>query len=167
VVKRFAPYSALLTAILLALVWREVRSTGNAVESTERHTARGLAARIVPTAPPGPREIQLPTAAWLEAQHGSATPAGPDAEDEPWLQDTVRQAVDSYQDGDYEMAIAAALDVLSQEPNEYDTERMLRIAASASCFIGQPAQARAYRGALSPRSQLGVLLECARSGVEL
>lgn len=73
-------------------------------------------------------------------------------------------AVRSYDSGDYEIARSSAIQVLATDPNN---ERMLRIATSSSCVLGDADQARVYFQRLSPLGQRQLSRRCKRYGVEL
>lgn len=85
-----------------------------------------------------------------------AAPAGEEA--------AVSQASEYYGTGDYENALALATEFLKQDP---DNERMLRIAASSLCILGNGEQARPYFERLTPRGQREIRRRCGRYGVDL
>jgi hypothetical protein len=51
-------------------------------------------------------------------------------------------------------------------PGPWGKERMLRVAASSSCFMGEPDQARPYYDQLTPRGQRDIAKRCRRMGIE-
>jgi hypothetical protein len=74
------------------------------------------------------------------------------------------EAVELYDSGDYENARAKAIQALAANPND---ERMLRIATSSSCVLGDADQARVYHARLTPLGQRQLARRCKRYGVEL
>lgn len=68
-----------------------------------------------------------------------------------------------YDKGDYEPALHAAIEILESHPK---VVRMLRIAVSASCIMGEEEQARRYYQDLPPRDQAQMARRCQRYGVE-
>jgi hypothetical protein len=75
-------------------------------------------------------------------------------------------ATEYYDSGDYESARKAAVDALRLELPPPAADKMLRIAASASCFMGEPEQARVHYEQLAPRSQRDIARRCRRMGIE-
>ncbi len=98
------------------------------------------------------------TEAGAEAPGGAQATAGQQASSEI--------ATEYYDRGDYEAARKAALDALQLELPPEAADRMLRIAASASCFMGEPEQARVHYEQLTPRSQRDIARRCRRMGIE-
>jgi hypothetical protein len=83
------------------------------------------------------------------------------------LQTTTDEATYYYDRGDYETARNLAVQTLDMNPDEYVLERMLRVAASASCFMGDPDQARTYHARLSPKGKSDIEKRCGRVGIDL
>lgn len=119
-----------------------------------------------PAPPPAPPPANVDPIPQERPADVTPNPAPTSAEPSQALQETMAQATAFFDDGEYEKAIATANDVLNQRPDEYVTDRMLRIAASSSCFIGQAEQARSYYDKLTPRSQVDVARRCRRFGIE-
>ncbi len=101
---------------------------------------------------------QAPAEAGDEAPRGAQATAGQQASSEI--------ATEYYDRGDYDAARKAALDALRLELPPEAADRMLRIAASASCFMGEPEQARVHYEQLTPRSQRDIARRCRRMGIE-
>jgi hypothetical protein len=130
------------------------------------------AARRLTASPRG----QAPAAPALPPGAQPADPAAPPPATEPRfspsaahsgeLQGVMRQATRFFDRGDYENARATAIQVLQQQPDQHATERMLRIAASSSCYMGEPDQARVYYERLTPRGQRDIAKRCSRYGIE-
>jgi len=105
---------------------------------------------------------QAPAEAGAEA--GAEAPGG--AQATAGQQASSEIATEYYDRGDYEAARKAALDALRLELPPEAADRMLRIAASASCFMGEPEQARVHYEQLTPRSQRDIARRCRRMGIE-
>lgn len=114
-------------------------------------TARKLALR----AEPGTPAEGDSTVAALEAEERAAQLAA-----------RIQEATQSYDVGDYDSARSQAVQILDLELDPAAREKMLRIAASASCFLGEADQARAFLAKLSPASQDQIALRCRRAGIE-
>ena len=99
----------------------------------------------------------------LEQLPPTAPPTSP-AEQATSEEAAVAAASELYGTGDYETALARATEYLKQDP---DNERMLRIATSSNCILGDAAGARAYFGRLSPRGQREIARRCSRYGIDL
>ena len=70
-----------------------------------------------------------------------------------------------YDKGDYEGALAAALDVLERDP---DNVRMLRVAVSSGCILGEnDVAARHYDQLTNRRDRKHMRVRCKRYGVDL
>ncbi|HKE18822.1 MAG TPA: hypothetical protein VKB80_28300 [Kofleriaceae bacterium] len=92
----------------------------------------------------------------------------PTAPDHPTPEQTgaMDVATEYYDRGDYESARTAAGQALGMGLGPHGSERMLRVAASASCFMGDADQAHQYYGQLSPRGQRDIARRCRRMGIE-
>ena len=97
-------------------------------------------------------------AAGGEAAVATATPGAGEA------QGPATEAVQQYDRGEYEKARAAAVEALEKDPAD---DRMLRIATSASCILGDADQARTFYARLSPLAQRQIGRRCSRYGVQL
>jgi hypothetical protein len=160
-------------------------STGHTQESAPRIPERSEPAR--PSIPP-PRPPAAPPPAELPPSP-AASPAPPAdqvmrpgvdeaptdlAGDLPTAQDTptpeqtraMDVATEYYDRGEYEDARAAAIQAVGMGLGAHGGERMLRVAASASCFMGDAEQAHVYYGRLTPRGQRDIARRCRRMGIE-
>jgi hypothetical protein len=130
-----------------------------AFAASEADTAR-VPERAAPTLSEGPPE-QPPDHLAVAAMSGAMdVPEGSGEE----LVGVEGDAVRSYDSGDYEIARSSAIQVLATDPNN---ERMLRIATSSSCVLGDADQARIYYQRLTPLGQRQLSRRCKRYGVEL
>lgn len=77
---------------------------------------------------------------------------------------SISKASEFYGTGDYENALTLATEFLKKDPTN---ERMLRIAASSFCIMGDAEQARVYFARLSPRGQREIARRCIRYGIRL
>lgn len=68
-----------------------------------------------------------------------------------------------YDRGDYESAAQIADEILKDDP---DNARVLRIAASSACVMGEAEKAKSYYARLSPRDQRKIARRCQRYGIE-
>jgi hypothetical protein len=68
-----------------------------------------------------------------------------------------------YDRGDYEAARAIAHEVLGGQP---DNVKMLRIAASSSCYMGEAQRAREYYDRLPAKDQEQISRRCRKFGIE-
>ncbi len=75
-------------------------------------------------------------------------------------------AIEYYDRGEYDSARTAAISALQMDLPPPSVDKMLRIAASASCFMGEPEQARVHYEQLAPRSQRDIARRCRRMGIE-
>jgi hypothetical protein len=191
-----ASSGAVLVGVIVLLIKVRSVSPEPQIEPTEpaqatAHAASPLQSSPQPT-PAGSSEPQLPTAARdVPAQPAETAPESPrpqlpaePAREEPprpraprreypppppptpGIQDNMRDVTRAFDRGDYAEARAAALDVLSRKPFPHAAERMLRIAASSSCALGEADQARAYYDKLSPIGQSDIARACSRYGIE-
>jgi hypothetical protein len=128
------------------------------------------AARSAPSAAPSepalPSEPAPPSAPALPSSSKpalkSANPDNPTPEQDAAIQ----AAVKSYDTGDFESARATAVEALAMNLGPWGKERMLRVAASSSCFMGEPDQARQHYDQLTPRGQRDIAKRCRRMGIE-
>lgn len=84
----------------------------------------------------------------------------------PQQQASTEVATEYYDRGEYDSARAAAVAALRLGLEPQAADKMLRIAASASCFMGEPDQARLHYDQLTPRSQRDIARRCRRMGIE-
>jgi len=68
-----------------------------------------------------------------------------------------------YDRGDYEGAAQLAEEILKDDP---DNARVLRIAASSACVMGDAEKAKGYYARLQPRDQRKIARRCQRYGIE-
>jgi hypothetical protein len=113
----------------------------------------------LPSEPAPPSEPALPSS---KPAPGSGNPDNPTPEQDAAIQ----EAVGSYDTGDFESARAAAIKALAMNLGPWGKERMLRVAASSSCFMGEPDQARQHYDQLTPRGQRDIAKRCRRMGIE-
>jgi hypothetical protein len=92
----------------------------------------------------------------------------PPVADTPTPEQTSAMAVatEYYDRGEYEDARAAAVQALGMGLGAHGGERMLRVAASASCLMGDAEQAHVYYSRLTPRGQRDIARRCRRMGIE-
>ena len=114
--------------------------------------------------PPGARRVLGEAArsaaqAELRAEMGATERASS-------LQASPQEATRFYDQGDYDAARTLAIQVLDQHPDPELGEKMLRIATSASCYLGDADQARAFFVRLTPASQREIGVRCRRAGIE-
>ena len=121
--------------------------------------AARAAASSPPPAPPEPPRKQKPPP--LRAPQRAYPPPPP-----PGVTDTMREVTRSFDRGDFAEARKVALEVLGKNPHPQATERMLRIAASSSCALGEAEVARSYYEKLTPRGQSDIARSCSRYGIE-
>lgn len=126
---------------------------------TEVNPPAAKAAPSSPAPPPEPPRKQKPPP--VRAPQRAYPPPPP-----PGITDTMRDVTRSFDRGDFAEARRVALEVLSQKPHPHATERMLRIAASSSCALGEADEARTYYDKLSPRGQSDIARSCSRYGIE-
>jgi hypothetical protein len=131
-------------------------------------TARGAPAVPEPGRPsigrPGPSDGETRAAErHLEQQPPTVAPTAP-AEPGTAEDAAVSRASEFYGTGDYENAVALATEFLKTDPTN---ERMLRIAVSSSCILGNADQARIHFERLSPRGQREIARRCSRYGIDL
>lgn len=136
---------------------------------TERTSVKNrpaVAARGEPAARPTPQRPALrprgggkldDTPARIAA---STRPGAPGEE----LETRMAEANKLYDRADYETALERADELLQQHP---DNIRMLRVAISSACIIGQEDIARQYYGKLPERDRKQMSKRCARYGVQL
>jgi hypothetical protein len=86
--------------------------------------------------------------------------------DRPDLAEGIQTAMRSYNQGDYEAARTAAMQILAQKPDDRVSDKMLRIAVTASCFLGDTEKARSLLPQLSPDSQRQMERRCRRAGIQ-
>ena len=84
----------------------------------------------------------------------------------PQQQASTEVATEYYDRGEYDSARTAAVDALRLGLEPQAADKMLRIAASASCFMGEPDQARLHYDQLTPRSQRDIARRCRRMEIE-
>jgi hypothetical protein len=174
--------AAVLGAVVFLVI--QVKAGATPPELDPDELLRAPPARTAPAAAP-----VLPSAARAAAGRGriglSRPPAGDEREApiEPLApaptrtaqaQDTrteaaITEAIEYYDRGEYESARSMALEALARlaDSDPPMTDRMLRIAASSSCYIGDAEQARALHAQLTPKSQIDVDKRCRRVGVQL
>jgi hypothetical protein len=68
-----------------------------------------------------------------------------------------------YDRGDYESASQLADEILKEDP---DNARVLRIATSSACVMGEADKAKGLYARLSPRDQRKIVRRCKRYGIE-
>jgi hypothetical protein len=98
--------------------------------------------------------------AWVGATAGDQLPT-------PEQASVMREAIEYYDRGDYENARSAAVEALRMKINRMGVDRMQRIAASASCFLEDAAQARIWYQQLSPASKPDIEKRCEKMGIDL
>ena len=123
-----------------------------------------------------PRPLQFPSSTERGAEARSApaltpteeAPAAPALRGDPEskIASGTAEATYFYDRGEYESARTFAIQVLELSPDEFVLERMLRIAASSSCFMGDPDQARVYHARLTPKGKKDIEKRCSRVGIE-
>jgi hypothetical protein len=130
-------------------------------------SSAGAAARSAPSGtPPSLPSSESPSAPASAPPSAPAPPSdNPDAPT-PEQEAAMQEATRFYDRGDYESARAAAIDAMAMNPGPGGKERMLRVAASASCFMGEPDQARKHYDQLTPRGQRDIAKRCRRMGIE-
>jgi hypothetical protein len=142
---------------------REPPDPGGAPILPERSSRPSGAPRLPE---PGPIEAAPPPRPAPAPPDPAASPAASASTD---LDRQVAEASEFYGRGDYPTALERAVTVLQQlrqSPNPDMVERVLRIAASSSCFLGEAEQARLYHAQLSPRGQRDIEKRCRRVGIE-
>jgi hypothetical protein len=119
----------------------------------------------VPAGRPAAADITLERlgAAGLAGAAAGGAVVEDDQDDPAALPMKMTEATRLYDRGDYEGAGAAAAEVLAQQP---DNVKMLRVAVSSACIMGDQATARSYFGRLPPRDQRQMERRCGRYSVE-
>ena len=151
------------------------RATAAAEVQQPSSPAEDAPPRIPPPRVPSSRRAGAPRAAgvrrgraaslsWPRGEAGAEAPGGAPATASQQASSEI--ATEYYDRGDYEAARKSALDALRLELPPEAADRMLRIAASASCFMGEPEQARVHYEQLTPRSQRDIARRCRRMGIE-
>ena len=114
--------------------------------------------------PPGEQGMRAGT----DEAPGDRAGDPPTAPDNPTPEQTSAMdvATEYYDRGDYGSARTAAGQALAMGLGPHGSERMLRVAASASCFMGDADQAHQLYGQLSPRGQRDIARRCRRMGIE-
>jgi len=116
-----------------------------------------------PTRSPDVSLERLGAAGLAGAAAGGAV-AAEDAEEDPaTLPAKMTEASRLYDRGDYEGARVVADEVLAEQP---DNVKMLRVAVSCACIMGEPDRARTYYDRLPERDQRQMARRCRRYGVE-
>jgi hypothetical protein len=110
----------------------------------------------VPRAPDGDEEAPPPPPDERPAVPGEEANPGATAE-------KMVEANRLYDRGDYEGARSAAEDILREQPSNV---KMLRIAASSACILGDAAGARIFYDNLPEADQAQIARRCKRYGVE-
>lgn len=147
--------AGLALAIALVVLVVKVRAGAPAVSPGEvSHAARGAPAEAERARPEGPS----PRPPRIEP----ATPAPP-ADDPAAIAARMVEANRLYDRGDYEAAARAAEEILEKQPANV---KMLRIAASSACILGDAAAARVHYDKLPASDQEQIARRCRRYGVE-
>jgi len=122
-----------------------------------------LAAEPPQPPPRAPRQPAAPEPALPDAPQ-PAEPAAPARTED--LDEVIAVATEYYDRGDYENARSTVAAALESGSGSSKADKLLRIAASASCFLGDVETARGYYERLSARSQRQIQRRCERLGIE-
>ncbi|HEY8142298.1 MAG TPA: hypothetical protein VIG06_06495 [Kofleriaceae bacterium] len=135
------------------------------------HTSRPAAPAVSVDRPPrDTAEPSAPEAETPEAEGparpplpGESEAAAVEGQDPGAVAEKMVEANRLYDRGDYEGARGAAEDILRQQPTNV---KMLRIAASSACILGDAAGARIFYDNLPEADQGQIARRCRRYGVE-
>jgi hypothetical protein len=148
--------AGLALAIAIAVLVVKVRAAAPAASATpprpEPHTG------AAPTPPP-PVQARPERSPRLQAPE----PEAEGSEEPATVAQNMTEANRLYDRGDYEAAGQMAKDVLKAQPQNV---KMLRIAASTACILGDASEARAHYEKLPPGDQEQIARRCRRYGVE-
>jgi hypothetical protein len=182
--------AVVLVAVAVLVVKVKSGSSASAVDPVELDRASRLATQAPVPAAAEPPVPSIPAPSARPAFEGAAqrarvaglervrpdeprAPAPPTAQPEqprpPRIEAAITEAIESYDRAEYENARSMAMQALNllAESDPPMADRMLRIAASSSCYIGDAEKARALHGQLTPKSQIDVEKRCRRVGVVL
>ena len=169
--------ATVLVGVVLLLVRVKSAATAPALAPDELARAASSAPAAARSAQPAEQEPkprftpkQLPQArhpgATLRSGVETAPAPAPAQGQASTLESKAAEASSFYGRGEYESARSLALEVLGQKPDQFVVERMLRIAASSSCFMGDVEQARSFHDQLSPKGKLDIEKRCKKVGID-
>jgi hypothetical protein len=162
--------TGLVLAVAIGVLVVKVRAGAPSVEAGPRELSH--ASRPAPPAPPAERPRPETSVARSPDSEEEATPPPPPVERPPIpgeeanpgaVAEKMVEANRLYDRGDYEGARGAAEDILREQPTNV---KMLRIAASSACILGDAAGARIFYDNLPEADQGQIARRCKRYGVE-
>jgi hypothetical protein len=116
---------------------------------------------------PDPPSIISPEATLERVGKAGVTSSASDGDDgEPAAGSLAAKQTEAnqlYDRGDYEAAAQLAEEILKDDPKN---ARVLRIAASSACVMGEGEKAKGYHARLEPRDQRKIARRCQRYGIE-
>jgi len=150
---------ALVVAIGVLVV--KVRSAPSAPPSSPGEAAHSHASAARPQAESRPHAPAVQPREEPEEPEASAEEAAPDSP--ATIAEKMTEANRLYDRGDYEAAAQMAKEVLKAQPQNV---KVLRIAASTACILGDSNEARVYYDQLPERDQQQIARRCRRYGIE-
>ena len=141
------------------------RASGSSRPTGEQADVWAPGIRRRPADGPSAAEVGIERlgAAGLAGAAAGGAVAEEETDDPAALPLKMTEATRLYDRGDYEGASAAADEVLAEQP---DNVKMLRVAVSAACIMGDEQRARGYYERLPPRDQRQMARRCRRYSVE-